>query len=331
MSWQPEAGEIERRRAFADQLGGPAMVARQHDAGRLTVRERVAGLIDPGSFQEVGRLTGSATYDAGGALQSVTPAPYIMGLAKIDGRDVAIGGEDFTVRGGTSWGSSRRKGGQGGFVEDIAHNYRIPLVNLIDGSGGSVTSAGRRGYSVLPGIHGFEQSVRLLGEVPVVSGVMGTAAGGPAGRAILSHFTVMVKDTSQVFAAGPPVVKRSLGQEISKEELGGSKVAVDHAGTIDNTAENEEAAFIQIRRFLSYMPQNVWELPPPAERIGVASRRRPFRWHHGLECHPHHERAAVIVLEIIADDVPARHRDAAQPALAVGMLGETLVDRLAPS
>ncbi len=153
-----------------------------------------------------------------GALQSVTPAPYIMGLAKIDGRDVAVGGEDFTVRGGTSWGSSRRKGGQGGFVEDIAHNYRIPLVNLIDGSGGSVTSAGRRGYSVLPGIHGFEQSVKLLGEVPVVSGVMGTAAGGPAGRAILSHFTVMVKDTSQVFAAGPPVVKRSLGQEITKED-----------------------------------------------------------------------------------------------------------------
>src|SRR3954452_17952225 len=183
MSWQAEAEEIERRRAFADELGGPAMVARQHDAGRLTVRERVAALVDAGSFQEVGRLTGSAVY-ADGVLQSVTPAPYIMGLAKIDGRDVALGGEDFTVRGGTSWGSSRRKGGQGGFVEDLAHNYRIPLVNLIDGSGGTVTSAERRGYSVLPGIHGFEQSVRLLGEVPVVSAVMGTAAGGPAGRAI---------------------------------------------------------------------------------------------------------------------------------------------------
>jgi len=288
MSWQAEADEIARRRAFADQLGGPDMVARQHDAGRLTVRERVAALVDDGSFQEVGRLTGSAKY-ADGALQSVTPAPYIMGLARIDGRDVAIGGEDFTVRGGTSWGSSRRKGGQGGLVEDLAHNYRIPLVNLIDGSGGSVTSAERRGYSVLPGIHGFEQSVKLLAEVPVVSGVMGTAAGGPAGRAILSHFTVMVKDTSQVFAAGPPVVKRSLGQQINKEDLGGSKVAVDLAGTIDNVAETEEAAFAQIRRFLSYMPQNVWELPPtiacndPADRadeellsIVPRERRKPY-------------------------------------------------------
>ncbi len=288
MSWQAEAEEIARRRAFADQLGGPDMVARQRGAGRMTIRERLSGLVDRESFQEVGRLTGSAKY-VDGVLQSVIPAPYVMGLAKIDGRDVAIGGEDFTVRGGTSWGSSRRKGGQGGFVEDIAHNYRIPLVNLIDGAGGSVTSAERRGYSVLPGIHGFEQSVRLLGEVPVVSAVMGTAAGGPAGRAILSHFTVMVKDTSQIFAAGPPVVRRSLGQNISKEELGGAKVAVDHAGTIDNVAETEEAAFAQIRRFLSYMPQNVWELPPtfnsgdPADRteeellsIVPRERRRPY-------------------------------------------------------
>lgn len=271
MSWEAEAQEIARRRAFADQLGGPEMIARQHDAGRLTIRERVSSLVDADSFQEVGRLTGSAKY-IDGELQSVTPAPYVMGLAKIGGRDVAIGGEDFTVRGGTSWGGTRRKGGQGGFVEDIAHNYRIPLVNLIDGAGGSVTSAERRGYSVLPGVHGFEQSVRLLGEVPVVSAVMGTAAGGPAGRAILSHFSVMVKQTSQVFAAGPPVVRRSLGQSVTKEELGGSKVAVDAAGTIDNVAENEEAAFDQVRRFLSYMPQNVWELPPTVDCDDPASR-----------------------------------------------------------
>lgn len=288
MSWEAEVEELTQRRAFADALGGPEMVARQHSAGRLTVRERVSRVVDPGSFQEVGRLTGSGSYEHGD-LKSVTPAPYVMGLAKIAGRDVAIGGEDFTVRGGTSWGSERRKGGQGGFVEDLAFNYRIPLVNLIDGSGGSVTSAGRRGYSVLPGVHGFEQSVALLGQVPVVSAVLGTAAGGPAGRAILSHMTVMVKDTSQIFAAGPPVVKRSLGQDIAKEDLGGSRIAVDTAGTIDNVAESEEAAFEQVRRFLSYMPQNVWELPPivpcddPADRaadellrIVPKDRRKPY-------------------------------------------------------
>ena len=90
------------------------------------------------------------------------------------------------MRGGISWSGERKKGGQGGFVEDLAHQYRIPLVNLIDGAGGSVTSIQRRGYSVFPGVHGFERSVELMGEVPVVCAVLGTAAGGPAGRAILS-------------------------------------------------------------------------------------------------------------------------------------------------
>ena len=237
---------------------------------------------------QAGKLTGQGERKDG-KLEKVTPAPYVMGLAKIDGRPVAIGGEDFTVKGGTAWGSTRRKGGQGGFVEDLARNYRIPLINLIDGSGGSVTSAKRRGYTVFPGVHGFEQSAALMSEVPVVSAVMGTAAGGPAGRAILSHWSVMVKDTAQIFAAGPPVVERSLGEKITKEELGGSQLAVDIAGTVDNTATSEDECFAMIKRFLSYLPQNVWELPPfvatedPTDRreeallsIVPEERRRPY-------------------------------------------------------
>jgi len=257
--------ELSFRRAESLKMGGPIAIERQHQAGRLTIRERIAKLVDESSFREVGTLAGTGKYDAQNRLQSVTPAPYVAGLARIDGRPVALGGEDFTVRGGTTFGSTRRKGGQGGFVEDLAHHYRIPLVNLIDGAGGSVTSIKRRGHSVFPGVHGFERSVELLGEVPVVSAVLGTAAGGPAGRAILSHFSVMVKDTSQIFAAGPPVVKRSLGQTIDKNDLGGAKVAVDTAGTIHNAAKSEENALDQIRRFLSYMPSNVWELPPVVE------------------------------------------------------------------
>ncbi len=254
--------ELEFRRAESIKMGGPDAIARQHQAGRLTVRERIARIADSGSFREVGSLAGAGSYDANNQLVSVVPAPYVGGLARIDGRPVALGGEDFTVRGGTTFGSTRRKGGQGGFVEDLAHHYRIPLVNLIDGAGGSVTSLKRRGHSVFPGVHGFERSVELLGEVPVVSAVLGTAAGGPAGRAILSHFSVMVRDSSQIFAAGPPVVKRSLGQTIDKNELGGARVAVDQAGTIHNAADSEDDALAQLRRFLSFMPDNVWELPP---------------------------------------------------------------------
>ncbi len=286
--WEPEVEELRLRREQSLALGGEQAVARHHEQARLTIRERIGHLVDRGSFQEVGRLTGQGRYEHG-RLVAVTPAPYVMGLASIEGRPVAVGGEDFTIRGGTSWSGDRKKGGQGGFVEDLAHDYRIPLVNLIDGAGGSVTSIQRRGHAVFPGVHGFEQSVRLMGEVPVVCAVMGTAAGGPAGRAILSHWSVMVQGTSQVFAAGPPVVERSLGQKITKEDLGGAALAVDGAGTIDQVAKTEEECFGLIRRYLSYMPQNVWELPPvvktgdPVDRceeglidIVPRNRRKPY-------------------------------------------------------
>jgi len=286
--WQAEADEIALRHRWADELGGADAIDRQHAQGRLTIRERVERLVDVGSFEEIGKLAGNGVYE-NGTVQKVVPAPYVCGLANLDGRPVAIGGEDFTVRGGTSWGGDRRKGGQGGFVEDLAYNYRIPLINLIDGAGGTVNTAKRKGHTVFPGVHGFERSVQLLGVVPVISAVLGTAAGGPAGRAILSHWSIMIRDTSQVFAAGPPVVERSLGQKVSKEELGGAHMAVDIAGTIDNAADSEVDCFALIRRFLSYLPQNVYELPPalpcddPPDRADEAllsivprDRRKPY-------------------------------------------------------
>lgn len=275
MTWADSVAEIRRRRAWAKAQGGADNVARQHAAGRLTVRERIGGLVDEGSFQEVGGLTASVTYENGVAV-AATPAPYVCGLATIDGRPIAIGGEDFTVRGGTTASLDKRKGGQGGFSEDLAYEYKIPLVNLIDGAGGSVTSAKRRGHAVFPGVDSFDRSVQLLSEVPVVSAVLGSAAGGPAGRAILSHWSVMVANTSQIFAAGPPVVARSLGQQITKEDLGGVPVAVAAGGTIDNAAPSEEACFAMIRRYLAFMPQNVHEAPPtlaagdPADRVEEA-------------------------------------------------------------
>ncbi|RZS78635.1 acyl-CoA carboxylase subunit beta [Pigmentiphaga kullae] len=263
MSWRAEADEIRRRRELARACGGEASVARQHAAGKLTVRERIDKLLDAGSFQEVGQLAGRAVY-AEGRLAGFEPAPYVMGLGRISDRPVAVGGEDYTIRAGTGFGSDRRKGGQGGFVEDLAFHYRIPLVNLIDGTGGTVNTVKRKGYSVTPGYgqDGFERSASLMGMVPVVSAVMGTVAGGPAGRAMLAHWTVMVRDSSQIFAAGPPVVERAFGVKLHKNDLGGAKIAADTAGTIDNVAPDEETCLAQIRRFLSYMPQNAWELPP---------------------------------------------------------------------
>ena len=274
MSWKKEVEELKRRRKFADDLGGEEAVARHRARGCLTIRERIDEIADKKSFREIGKLAGKATYSADNELVSVTPSPYVMGLAKIEGRPVAIGGEDYTVRGGIATGSDRRKGGRGGFVEDLAYQYRIPLINLIDGAGGSVDSIRQRGYTAFPGsgLKGFETSVDLLSCVPVVCAVMGTAAGGPAARAVLAHWSVMVKDTSQIFAAGPPVVERAFGTSPAKEELGGSKLAVDTAGTIDNVAGTEAECFEMIKRFLSYMPQNVWELPPSVACVDPVDR-----------------------------------------------------------
>jgi len=264
MSWLPEIEEIHRRRKLAEACGGETAVAKHHAAGKLTVRERIGSLLDAGSFREVGKLAGKSKYDAQGNLVGFEPAPYVMGLGNIDGRPVAIGGEDYTIRAGTGFGSDRRKGGQGGFIEDLAYAYRIPLINLADGTGGTVNTAKRKGYTVVPGFgqDGMERSADLMGVVPVVGAVMGTSAGGPSMRAIMSHWSVMVKGTGQIFAAGPPVVERAFGHKLTKDELGGTKIAVDTAGTIDNVAEDEADCFRQIRKFLSYMPQNVWELPP---------------------------------------------------------------------
>ena len=276
MSWEPEVKEINLRRQMALKLGGEERVDRHHKQGKLTVRERIDKLTEPGSFQEVGQLAGAATWE-GGKFKDIVPAPYVMGLAKVDGRWVAIGGEDFTVRGGSSAGLARRKGGQGGFVEDMAREYRIPMINLIDGTGANVASAIKSKYKRLPAQSGYERCMQLLGLVPVVSAVLGATAGGPAGRAVMSHFSVMVRGTSQLFAAGPPVVARALSKEITKEELGGAHIAVDKAGSIDNAADSEEEAFAQIKRFLSYMPQNVWEMPPY-----VPTDDPPDRWEEEL-------------------------------------------------
>ncbi len=315
MSWESAIDELRRRREWAEEQGGAANVERQHAQDRLTVRERIAGLVDSGSFQEVGKLTGAEEYD-GTVLKHVTPAPYVMGLGKVDGRPVAIGGEDFTVRGGTTASLDKRKGGQGGFVEDLAHGYRIPLINLIDGAGGSVTSAKRRGHTIFPGVDSFDRSIDLMGEVPVVSAVLGSAAGGPAGRAMLSHFSVMVRDSSQIFAAGPAVVQRSLGQAISKEDLGGPQVAVDKAGAIDNVADSEEECFDLIRRFLGYMPQNVWELPPVADCDDPVDRREEKL----LSIVPEQRRRAYNMRQLIGLVVDADSVFEIQPSFGKGLI-----------
>jgi len=260
MVWDKEIDEIAKRKQLARLQGGPDGVARQHQKGRLTIRERIARLLDTDSFREIGEQAGAAEFDDEGNLTGFTPANFVLGLGKIGGRPVAVGGEDFTLKGGSPNESGLRKSV---YAEDLARQYKIPLVRLHEGGGGSVagTSGKRRsaGEPVFARSR-FYSMAALLGRVPVACAALGPVAGLPAARLVSSHFAVMSKN-AQVIIAGPAVVERALGYKISKEDLGGPQVHAK-SGTIDNVAETEEDALAQIACFLSYLPTNVWEFPP---------------------------------------------------------------------
>jgi acetyl-CoA carboxylase carboxyltransferase component len=271
LSWQKEVDELRRRQAMAAAMGGPEGIARQRQRGKLTVRERVEALADPGSFREFMGLVGEGTYEQG-ELTAFTPKPSVDGMLEVDGRKVVVSASDFTVRGGSA-------GGRGGLGQELppnlrAREWRLPYVRLLDAAGGSVRSFEEIGRTYLPdGNIWSAVDVDLLSEVPVVSAVLGSVAGLPAINACLAHFNVMLKEKSQVFPGGPPVVKAALGYDITKEELGGDKIHVRKSGVVDNLAEDEADAFTQIRQFLSYLPANVWEMPPRAATTDPADRR----------------------------------------------------------
>ena len=267
--WSDEVAELRRREALARAMGGPDKVERQHAAGKLTVRERIDALLDPGTFHEVGALAGRATYD-GAALVDFSPTNFVMGRGRIDGRPVVVGGDDFTVRGGAADASIWQKQVMS---EQMANELRLPIVRLVDGSsgGGSVKSLESMGRTYVPFNPGWEWVVANLATVPVVALALGSVAGLGAARVVSSHFSVMVKGTSQVFVAGPPVVAR-LGEEVDKETLGGSHVHARN-GVVDAEADSEEEAFALARRFLSYLPSSVHDPPPRGPRDDDPERR----------------------------------------------------------
>jgi acetyl-CoA carboxylase carboxyltransferase component len=253
-------------------MGGEEKVARQHAAGRLTVRERIDALVDPGSFREIGSITGKADYE-GGELTEFRPANFVMGRGRIDGRPVVVGGDDFTVRGGAADASIYQKQV---YAEQMANELRLPLVRLVDGTGGggSVKSLEDMGLTYVPRNPGWEWVVANMAAVPVVALALGPVAGLGAARVVTSHYSVMVQGTSQVFVAGPPVVKR-LGEDVDKEQLGGSHIHARN-GTVDDEVASEKDAFEAARRFLSYLPSSVHETPPRGERTDPVDRREEW-------------------------------------------------------
>ena len=262
MNWDELLGELEARRAAAREGGGEARMEREHANGRYPARERIERLVDAGSFVELGMLA---------TTPPDKPSTFLCGTAHINGQAVAVGAEDFTVHGGgVGVHLQRYKGGWGGFIEELAYEYAIPLVLLMQGVGGSVAMQESKGYPVLLSGQGTFPVFELLDRVPVVAAVLGPTAGSSAARAAISHFSLMSRPNGCLFAGGPPLVKQATGVEVDKFELGGADVHTRVSGVIDNAVDTEEEAFTQIRAFLSYLPPNTTlraarvEAKPPA-------------------------------------------------------------------
>jgi acetyl-CoA carboxylase carboxyltransferase component len=272
--WEPELAELRHRQALARELGGPERVARQHQGGRLTVRERIDRLLDQGTFHEIGAIAGKASYNDKGDITAFLPGNCVFGRGMLNGRPIVVAGDDFTLRGGSADASIK---GKPKMSEQIAARFRMPIIRLIEGSGGggSVKTIETTGRANLPGGLGettaFDLVADNMAEVPVVGLGLGSVAGLGAARLVAAHYSVMVKDIAAVFVAGPPVVER-LGEPRSKQELGGWEIQLG-CGGVDEAVDTEDDAFEMARRFLSYLPGSVWDLPPRAKGWDDAGRR----------------------------------------------------------
>ncbi len=254
MSWKKEVEEIHVRREMAEAMGGEEKVARQHARGKLDARERIRRLADDGSFREIGKIAGRGEYDDAENLENLSASNFIFGRANIDARPVVASADDFTVRGGAADAAIHRKFTQ---AEQMAHEMRLPLIRMIDGTGGggSVKMIEDMGFTYVPYVPGWEHVVKNLDTVPVVALALGPTAGLGAARAVASHYSVMVKGLSQISTAGPQVVA-ALGETQDKESLGGSIIHTRN-GVIDDEAKDEAEAFGMAKQFLSYLPSYV--------------------------------------------------------------------------
>lgn len=278
MTWAKELEELRKREALAEEMGGADKVARQHSRGKMDARARLAALCDPGSFREIGKIAGKGHYDANGDLTGVTPAPFLFGKATVNGRPVVATADDFTIRGGAADAGISRKMVQ---AEKMAHELRLPMIRMIDGTGGggSVKTLEQIGATYIPAVPGWDDVVENLDTVPVVALALGPTAGLGAARIAASHYSIMVRGLSQLFAAGPAVVdglgekyKSASDHQQAKEELGGADIHTRN-GVVDDAVASEAEAFARARYFLSFMPEHVGQLARRTECSDPVDRR----------------------------------------------------------
>ena len=256
MSIEAKIKKLEELNAEAELGGGEARIARQHNSGRLTARERVEMLLDPGSFVEMDKFVTHRCTDFGIESSKIPGDGVVTGHGKINGRLVFLFAQDFTVFGGSLSGAFAEKVCK---VMDLAARVGAPFIGLNDGAGAriqeGVVSLG--GYGEV-----FLRNVMSSGVIPQISAVMGPCAGGAVYSPAMTDFIIMVTKTSNMFITGPDVVKTVTHEEVTPEDLGGALTHASKSGVAVLAAENEEVAIEYIQNLLSFIPQNNLEDPP---------------------------------------------------------------------
>ncbi|MBI1205800.1 MAG: acyl-CoA carboxylase subunit beta [Azospirillum sp.] len=246
---------LAAKRAKLEQGGGAAQVEKQHAAGKLTARERVAKLTDPGSFQEIGLYAQHRATSFGMAGKELAADGVITGCAKVDGRTVHLASQDFTVSGGAAGELHSIKVAE---MLKLSLKTGSPFVFINDSGGARV----QEGIDSLSGYGKvFYHNVMLSGSVPQISLICGPCAGGAAYSPALTDFIIQTRQ-AQMFITGPQVIKQVTGEVVSAEDLGGPVAQMSKSGVIHLIAENDEDALYQCRRLLSFLPSNNLEDPP---------------------------------------------------------------------
>ncbi len=262
--------ELRERLERARQGGGPGRIEKQHEAGKLTARERIELLVDPGTFDETDALVVHRCTDFGMQEKKIPGDGVVTGFARIDGRPVAIFAQDFTVFGGSLSETYAAKICK---IMDLAVKVGCPVIGLNDSGGARIQegAASLAGYADI-----FLRNTLTSGVVPQVSAIMGPCAGGAVYSPAITDFVVMVKNSSYMFITGPDVIRAVTHEEVTKEELGGALTHSSKSGVSHFTAEDDAHALGLIRRLLSFLPQNNHEDPPrrptddPPDRREVA-------------------------------------------------------------
>ena len=330
-AWGPLQDELHTRREKMRAMGGADRVKKyMHDRGKLDARQRIEALFDDGTFQEIGLLVGT--------INNIPAEGFVCGSGKVNGRTVLAGVEDFSVLGGSigTGGSSKRYR-----IAELAAQEQVPLVMMLEGAGHRLTE---EGGGRAPG--DLQAMADLSGQVPMVCLVLGPAAGHGALAAPLSDFVVMTESAS-MFTGGPPLVKASTGEDVTKEELGGAKICVEIAGSAHNVAKDDTSAIELARRYLGYFPQYAGGVAPPSDGADTQPRslddmveivppddRKPYDIHQViermvdadsfLEIQPSYGRAIVVGLAhmggravaIVANN-PSRYAGAVDPQAAI--------------